>query len=95
MDRWGFGGADVSRTEEELRPSPDLTLHAAVETYRQRAIATYATVRSLPLAHSSDPARWAEDKDLRWVLLHLINETARQAGHADATRELLDGNTGE
>jgi len=32
--------------------------------------------------------------DLRWVLLHLIEETARHAGHADATRELLDGSTG-
>ncbi len=29
--------------------------------------------------------------DLRWVLLHLIEETAHHAGHADATRELLDG----
>src|SRR4029077_12620392 len=33
--------------------------------------------------------------DLRWVVLHLINETARHSGHADATRELLDGVTGE
>ena len=95
--RWidgGFGGAEVSRAEEEFRPGPDLTLDAAVEAYRQRAIATDATVRSLPLAESSDPASWAEGKDLRWVLFHLINETARHAGHADATRELLDGNTG-
>jgi len=29
--------------------------------------------------------------DLRWVLLHLIEETAHHAGHADATREMLDG----
>jgi len=29
--------------------------------------------------------------DLRWVLLHLIEETAHHAGHADATRELIDG----
>jgi uncharacterized damage-inducible protein DinB len=28
---------------------------------------------------------------LRWVLLHLVEETAHHAGHADATRELLDG----
>jgi hypothetical protein len=31
--------------------------------------------------------------DLRWAVLHLIEETARHAGHADATRELLDGHT--
>jgi hypothetical protein len=32
---------------------------------------------------------------MRWVVLRLINETARHAGPADATRELLDGTTGE
>ncbi|TNC27737.1 DinB family protein [Amycolatopsis alkalitolerans] len=31
---------------------------------------------------------------LRWMLLHMIEETARHAGHADAIRELLDGRTG-
>ena len=33
--------------------------------------------------------------DLRWVLLHLIEETARHAGHADLIREAIDGATGE
>src|SRR5581483_1823610 len=28
---------------------------------------------------------------VRWVLLHLIEETARHAGHADVVRESLDG----
>jgi uncharacterized damage-inducible protein DinB len=32
---------------------------------------------------------------LRWVLLHLIEETARHAGHADLLREALDGTVGE
>jgi uncharacterized damage-inducible protein DinB len=36
-------------------------------------------------------ARW----DLRWVLLHMIEETARHAGHADLLREAIDGTTGE
>jgi uncharacterized damage-inducible protein DinB len=31
---------------------------------------------------------------LRWVLTHLVEETARHAGHLDITRELLDGETG-
>jgi hypothetical protein len=43
----------------------------------------------------SEPSRKGEGRDLRWVVLHLINESARHAGHADATRELLDGMTGE
>ena len=29
----------------------------------------------------------------RWVLLHLIEETARHAGHADIIRESIDGAT--
>jgi uncharacterized damage-inducible protein DinB len=33
--------------------------------------------------------------DLRWVLLHLIEETARHAGHADLLREAVDGTVGE
>ena len=32
---------------------------------------------------------------LRWVMLHLIEETARHAGHADLLREAIDGTTGE
>jgi uncharacterized damage-inducible protein DinB len=31
---------------------------------------------------------------LRWVLVHMIEETARHAGHADIIRELTDGRTG-
>ena len=34
------------------------------------------------------------DENLRWVLLHLIEETARHAGHADIIREALDGTQG-
>lgn len=93
--RWVDGsllGAEVSRSEEEFRPGSDLTVDAAVAAYRARAAATDTAVRALPL---TQPCLWGEDKDLRWVLLHLINETARHAGHADATRELLDGTTGE
>lgn len=35
------------------------------------------------------------DSNLRWVLLHLIAETARHVGHADIIRETLDGSRGE
>ena len=32
--------------------------------------------------------------NLRWVLVHMIEETARHAGHADIIREQIDGSTG-
>lgn len=93
--RWidgGMRGAEVERSEQEFTPGPELTLAAAVAAYRQRAADTDAAVRAMAL---DTPCRRGEGTDLRWVLLHLINETARHAGHADATRELLDGTTGE
>lgn len=31
---------------------------------------------------------------LRWILLHMIEETARHAGHMDLIRELVDGGKG-
>jgi Protein of unknown function (DUF664) len=34
------------------------------------------------------------DRNLRWVLLHMIEETARHAGHADIIRETIDGSRG-
>ncbi len=93
--RWIDGsmqGQSVSRSEEEFAPGSDLTVDEAVAAYRRRALKTDAFVRSMPLTQA---AIRDEEKDLRWVLLHLINETARHAGHADATREMLDGTTGE
>jgi Protein of unknown function (DUF664) len=32
-----------------------------------------------------------EPPDVRWVVLHMIEETARHAGHLDIARELIDG----
>jgi uncharacterized damage-inducible protein DinB len=93
--RWidgGMRGESVSRSETEFTPGPELTVAAAVARYRVRAERTDAAVRSMAL---TDPCERHPGANLRWVLLHLINETARHAGHADATRELLDGTTGE
>ena len=95
--RWidgGMFGEEVTREEAEFTPGPELSIEAALTVYRKRGEATDAAVRAMSL---TEPCRgWGgQGKDLRWVLLHLINETARHAGHADATRELLDGTTGE
>ena len=32
---------------------------------------------------------------LRWVLIHMLEDTARHAGHMDIVRELIDGATGD
>lgn len=50
-------------------------------------------------AHSlDDVGRHPDFRDsaasLRWIMFHMIEETARHAGHMDAIRELLDGEKG-
>lgn len=85
-------GREVSRSEEEFTPGPELAVDAARAAYPDRAAATDAAVTSMSLC---TPCRWGDATDLRWVLIHLINETAGHASHADATRELLDGTIGE
>ncbi len=94
--RWIDGemlGQEVSRSDEEFAPGPELTLDAAIAAYRLRASLTDDIVRSMPSLGVA--CRREPGADLRWVLLHLINETARHTGHADSVRELLDGTTGE
>jgi hypothetical protein len=50
-------------------------------------------------AHSLDdvgrhPDFGSAAASLRWMLLHMVEETARHLGHVDAIRELLDGEKG-
>ncbi len=92
--RWLDGkmlGAETSRSEAEFHPGPELTVAEACARYRARGAETARAARGLAV---TEPCRDGSGRDLRWVLLHLIEETARHAGHADATRELLDGTTG-
>ncbi|MGH7698587.1 MAG: DUF664 domain-containing protein [Candidatus Dormibacteria bacterium] len=94
--RWTEGAMldkHVSRDESEFHPGAELPIAVARERYRARAAQTDALARGMPSL--SEPSVRGRGRDLRWILLHLINETARHAGHADSTRELLDGITGE
>ena len=59
---------------------------------RSRAVAAKAASLDQP---STVPLGNGKPFTLRWVLLHLIEETARHAGHADLLREAIDGVTGE
>lgn len=43
--------------------------------------------------HPHEPLA-SQTTDLRRIVLHVIEETARHAGHLDAVRELIDGRTG-
>lgn len=71
------------------------TVAAAVEGYRAAWARTDAVLGDEAVDLGSrcrDPK--GDPTNLRWVLAHLVEETARHAGHADVLRELLDGATG-
>jgi hypothetical protein len=93
--RWmdgGFEGADVFQDEDEFHPGPELSLAVAIENYKARAAKTDGMIRTIPLTRIG--TGWGKGNDLRFIALHILDETARHAGHADAVRELADGVTG-
>jgi uncharacterized damage-inducible protein DinB len=81
---------------------PDAEFTAAMEQPLARLIADYAAecARSRAVAARLDldatgTTAKGQPVNLRWVLIHMIEETGRHAGHLDLLRELLDGSTGE
>ena len=58
-------------------------------------VLTATALSTAPAAeHEHDAVLAAQTTDLRRIVLHVIEETARHAGHLDVVRELLDGRTG-
>jgi hypothetical protein len=83
--------------EWEFRTATDLDPDAVRQRYRdacERGNAVAAAASGLDQV-SVQPLRDGRHFSLRWVLLHLIEETARHAGHADLLREAIDGTVGE
>jgi len=59
------------------------------EITRSREIVAGASLDDLSKNQERGP------RSLRWIMLHMIEETARHAGHADILRELTDGAIGQ
>ena len=90
-----FAGVPTDVVEEPPAASADAALLAAVARYRS----TWDDVDALVATASGPEAPCVGDDarppvTLRWVLAHLLEETARHAGHADILRELIDGRVG-
>jgi uncharacterized damage-inducible protein DinB len=87
--------------EQGFRREPGETLGTVLELYAQVAKETEAVIAEIGDLGQAVPVPkgvpWfpadVEAWSVRWVLLHLIEETARHAGHADIVRESLDGAT--
>jgi hypothetical protein len=71
------------------------TVASVIASYRAAWEEVDAIIAAAPSL--DEPCRALDDDlpcNLRWCLLHLLEEIARHAGHADILRELIDGSTG-
>jgi len=89
--RWG----DPDDRDYDFKPTDEHTVAWACELYRSywergNQIAAAASLDDV----SKHPRAVERGWTLRWILVHMIEETARHAGHADITRELIDGSIG-
>jgi len=92
---------DEAEYEDNFRLGETETLRSVLEQYDAAAAATDAALASIDDLGRPVPVPpgvpWFPDDveawSVRWVLLHLITETARHAGHADIVREMIDGAT--
>ncbi len=101
VERWWLsieaGGADLpSLWTGSPDPSWDLTEdddpRSVVEAYRAEWAISEA---SLAGTSPDERARRSGKHTVRWVLAHVLQETARHTGHLDILRELADGTVGE
>jgi uncharacterized damage-inducible protein DinB len=85
---------DENDPDADMRAGPNETTTEIVDYYKRAWAAANLVIEELDLTHEGKA--WSgETVSLRWVIVHMIEETCRHAGHMDILRELLDGATGD
>ena len=81
---------------------PDADLSVRPEETTEDILAFYGRARATAdrvideLDIEDTGTAWFGDAvTMRWVLIHMVEETARHAGHVDILRELIDGMAGD
>lgn len=90
VERHWLLGHRVADWKATFHPGPDDTAASILTAYRETIAEANAEIASWDDLAAAGPRRGSR----RWTLTHLIEETARHAGHADILRELIDGATG-
>jgi hypothetical protein len=93
-----WAGVDFDEDPEyEFRTAVDVDPDELRRRYADACERSRAVVASTDRLDAMGAATFGDGGrfNLRWVLLHMIEETARHAGHADLVRESIDGATGE
>jgi Protein of unknown function (DUF664) len=85
---------DPADPEFDMRVDPGETTAEIIEFYKQSWAAADAVIAEVGIEETG--VSWdGNDVSMRWVLIHMIEETARHAGHMDVVRELIDGKSGD
>lgn len=85
---------DPDDPDADMRAAPGETTAGIVAFYGRAREAADAVIDELSVEELG--TAWSgETVSLRWVLIHMIEDTARHAGHMDIVRELIDGATGD
>jgi Protein of unknown function (DUF664) len=79
----------IENWPDDFRMDQYETLAGLLRSYADTAKQTEQIIAEV--TDLSQPPAVDAEQSVRWVLLHLIKETARHAGHADIIRETLDG----
>lgn len=91
VERHWLLGHRVTDWQATFHLTPDDTAGTILAAYRETAAEANEEIATWADLAEPGPRRGASR---RWTLTHMIEETARHAGHADILRELTDGNTG-
>ena len=86
-------GGTAARGKRSMRVDPAVPLRTLRADYRAACAASNEVIAELAEA-DAPVTRNGKAYTLRSVLLAVIEETARHAGHADIIREQIDGRTG-
>lgn len=79
--------------DAEFRMTDEHTIDGVLDVYERNVVRSNEIIAAAPSLDAIASADGA-DYSLRWILTHMIDETARHAGHMDIIREQLDGTTG-
>jgi hypothetical protein len=81
----------------DLRAQPHESTQDILDFYAHARAAADRTIDELDLDDLGTAFAWFDGAtvSLRWVLVHMLEEAARHAGHMDIVRELVDGATGD
>ncbi|MDQ3029469.1 MAG: DinB family protein [Actinomycetota bacterium] len=85
---------DEDDPEADLRVAPSESTADVLAFYGRARAAADQVIDDLDV-DDLGTAWFGAGVSLRWVLIHMVEETARHAGHMDILRELIDGTTGD